>query len=448
MLKGLLAVLLFTLSAIQSCPPKTTKPSPPAVQAKDFTTPHYERRTNAENVIVFVHGIFGGGLGTWTNAETGAFWPKLLTSDHAFDNADVYLYSYATPYFGQTYNIDELIDNMRLVLTNDEVFQKHKNVIFLCHSMGGLVVRGFLKRYPANASKVPLAYFFSTPTAGAHVTQLARFLTDNPQLKGMLPADSENYVSNLQRDWRAMAYHVNSRCAYEKLDTFGLKIVDEQSASSLCDGPVDPVLADHISIVKPKDQTDIPYIAFRQAYKDSESASTPVPERTTGIVQTARSVEVDCGQTREDTTTVSPPIEVKPQQTIVDAVASLQDSSNLKEQHVSALGLVNQSAKIRYRVVGPDRPTEGPCLHKGYAVILVTFILTQPTGMMTAGFTPLPPDSIIVALAGTSGTLTVKNKDRISAVEAYIPPKDILNGSVALKHSDLAITGIKSSAVF
>jgi pimeloyl-ACP methyl ester carboxylesterase len=445
MTKSLVALLFISL-AFHSCSRQVPKASPAAAQEKDFTTPHYERRTNADNVIVFVHGVFGGGVGTWTNSETGAYWPKLLFDDHTFDNADVYVYSYSTPYFGQTYSIDELIDNMRLVLTNDEVFQKHKSVIFLCHSMGGLVVRGFLKRYPANANKVPLVYFFSTPTAGAHIAQLAKFLLDNPQLKGMLPAGSENYVSNLQRDWRAMTYHVNSRCAYEKLDTYGVRIVDEQSASALCDGPVDPVLSDHINIVKPKDKDAISYVAFRQAYIDGQATVAPVQETVTGIVQTARSVEVDCGQTREDTAVVAPPIEVKPQQRIVDAVVSLQDSSNLKEQHVSALGLVNQSARVHYRVVGPDLPSQGGCRHKGYVVILVTFLLTQPAGMKTAGFTPLAPDSIIVALSRTSGTLTITSPEKIVPVQD--DAKTDVKSPILTMRSDVMVnvTGQNSNA--
>jgi triacylglycerol esterase/lipase EstA (alpha/beta hydrolase family) len=197
----LAATCAFVLCSLFGCD-GSEKPSIDTTKEPEGS--RYIRRQNANTVVVFVHGVFGGAVGTWTNSLSGAYWPQLLADDPAFQNADVYVYSYATPYVSHSYTIDELIENMRLILTNDEVFKKHKRVVFLCHSMGGIIVRGFLKRYASNAPNVPLVYFFSTPTAGAHVAHLAQFLSKNPQLGGMLPANSENYVSNLERDWRAM----------------------------------------------------------------------------------------------------------------------------------------------------------------------------------------------------------------------------------------------------
>lgn len=409
------AALFLLLIFMSSC--NDTKPAAVDPQ-RDFTTPHYVRRGNKDTVIVFVHGVFGGGVGSWTNPTTHSYWPDLLASDDTFRDANIYVYSYATPYFGQSYTIDELIENMRLVLADAEVFKKHKKVIFLCHSMGGLIVRGFLKRYSDNAAQVPLIYFFSTPTAGAHITQLAQFLSRNPQLRGMLPANSGEYVTDMQRDWRAMRYHVNSNCAYEKLDTYGVHIVDEQSASALCDGPVDPIAANHIDIVKPKDTSDLPYIAFKRAYMDSQQRAAPTAPTVTGTLQTARQIEVDCGQTREDNASIPPPIELQPQQKVVDAVASLQEAANLKEQLVEAKGLQNQSAKVHYRLVGMDRAGSGECPSKGYGIVLVTFIVNQAADVQIAGFIPIQHDDLFVALSSKSGTLQFKSRANIPAIDA------------------------------
>jgi len=397
----------------------------------------YIRRQNADTVIVFIHGIFGGAVGTWTNSQSGGYWPQLLVDDPAFQNADVYVYSYATPYVGHSYTIDELIENMRIILTNDEIFKKHKRVVFLCHSMGGLVLRGYLKRYALNAPQVPLAYFFSTPTAGAHVTQLARFLSKNPQLGGMLPANSENYVSNLERDWRAMPYHVNSHCAYEIQDTYGIRIVDEQSAASLCDGPVDPVDANHIDIVKPKDRGAVQYIAFKEAYSNISESSLPPDSLTTGTVQTGRTIEVECGKVREATALIAPPIEIKPQQKVIDAIASLQEASNLKEQKVEMRGLVNQMAQIHYRLVGPDNPVTGPCPAKGMAVVLVTFVLSQPPSMSTTGFTPMAKDDVWLGLAARSGSFHIANPASIPSIDSQPAA-----GNALLYRENLYIKGV------
>jgi pimeloyl-ACP methyl ester carboxylesterase len=430
MKRGLtVCMLLFVASNFQFCDRVRTDSSPPATRQQDFGPSHYIRRTNADTVIVFVHGIFGGSIGTWTNSQTGAYWPNLLLDDPTFNAADVYVYSYASPYLGPSYTIDELFENMRLILDNDEVFQRHKRVVFLCHSMGGLIVRGYLKRYQAHAPQVPLIYFFSTPTAGSHITQLTHFLSKNPQLKGMLPARAGDFVTELQHDWRALPTPVNSRCAYETLDTYGIRIVDEQSASALCDGPVDPVDRNHIDIVKPRDKNDVSYVAFKQAYEASQQSSTTDGTGLTfGTVQTARSVDVECGQVRDDTALIPPPIDLKPQQKILDAVASLQQASNLKEQQVEAKGIDHESAKVHYHLVGLDRPADGACPAKGYGVILVSFIVSQPAQLLTAGFTPLENDKLFLALAGKSGTLALTNVHNIESIDAMhpVPARDTL----------------------
>src|SRR5207247_7268743 len=125
-------------------------------------------------------------------------------------------------------------EDMRITFEKDQVMQ-HNEVVFLCHSMGGLIVRGYLKRYQTYAPKVSLIYFYSTPTDGSHITNLAKFLSQNPQLRGMLPINSNDYLRGMQKDWRAIPARIFSRCGYEMSDTYGLRIVDESSATSLCD---------------------------------------------------------------------------------------------------------------------------------------------------------------------------------------------------------------------
>jgi pimeloyl-ACP methyl ester carboxylesterase len=380
----------------------------------------YLRRSNFDTVIVFVHGVFGGARGTWTNPVTGAYWPDLLLGDDTFKGADVYVYSYTTPYLAQTYTIDELIENMRLVFDNAELFKTHKHVIFVCHSMGGIVIRGYLKRYQANAAKVQLISFYSTPTAGAHVTKLAQFLSNNPQLRGMLPANADNYVSDLERDWRALPYRVLSHCAYEIKDTYGIRIVDEQSASALCDGPVDPLNRNHIDIVKPADRQDLVYTSFRQAFLDSFNSTSQAEPLVTGVVQTDRSVDVNCGETREATALIAPPIGIQPEQRIVDAVASLQEASNLKEEDVEAKGLENSNAKVHYRLVGLDRRPDGGCPTKGYGVILVSFIVNQPRSFQVsnATFTQVGSGDMFLALSAKSGTISIRRLDSVPKIDA------------------------------
>ena len=327
---------------------------------------HYIRRTNADAVVVFVHGIFGDAKSTWTNDTTHAYWPELLTKDAVFKDADIYVHAFSSPYLSTSYTIDELVENMRLVFDNDEVFEKHKYVVFVCHSMGGLVTRGYLRRYQDRARKVRLIYFFATPTSGSDVTRLAEVLSNNPQIKGMLPPGAGEYVTILQRDWRALPVHVLSRCAYEKRATYGVHIVDETSATGLCDGPVNPIDADHIQIVKPKDAGDLPYIALREAFQGIDTAlsapdTVPSPTVTTGAQIATRALAVSCGKQTDGNEQIGLPVALKPEQRLVDAVVSLQKVTNLKEQAVELTGRTESAASVRYRLVGLDASASGTC---------------------------------------------------------------------------------------
>src|SRR5579872_3292428 len=122
---------------------------PSASSPTSLASPHYERPTNGEpykdRVIVFVHGIYGDAKDTWT-APNGVYWPKLLLSDNAYNDSDVYVAGYDSPYWGNKTTFEEIVTNLQNRLTSDGVW-KHREVIFVCHSMGGLLVRRLLIEY-------------------------------------------------------------------------------------------------------------------------------------------------------------------------------------------------------------------------------------------------------------------------------------------------------------
>jgi pimeloyl-ACP methyl ester carboxylesterase len=153
--------------------------------------PHYERpRTKAgpykERAVVFVHGLFGDADSTWRYSPT-VYWPQLLTTDDAFQDADVYVASYASPYSGNKMSLDEVVTNLNNRLVSDEVFSKHREIVFVCHSLGGLVVQRLLLTFRDYAQKVSFIYFFSTPETGAQIANVARIFSSDPLLKALLP---------------------------------------------------------------------------------------------------------------------------------------------------------------------------------------------------------------------------------------------------------------------
>jgi pimeloyl-ACP methyl ester carboxylesterase len=364
--------LICATFMLTACRSNSAAAKPPA-EPSDRPDPGYVRRAGYNTVIVFVHGIFGNAKTTWTNAQTGAYWPSLLKDDDHFKATDIYVHSFASPYLSRAYPIDDLIEDMRITFEKDQVMQ-HNEVIFLCHSMGGLIVRGFLKRYQAlYASKVPLIFFYSTPTDGSHITNLAKFLSRNPQLRGMLPVGSNEYLRAMQKDWRAIPARIYSRCAYETKDTYGINIVDESSATTLCDGPVDPLPFDHIDIVKPAKIDDVRYSQFQLAF-----SNRPGVPLTATIAKAQVTATVDCGRTSEQTVEIRFPYALRPEQRVADAIIAVEGGRNLKEQFAYKLDVSQEVASVHYRLVGLDRDTAGTCSASGSATIAANFIVNQP----------------------------------------------------------------------
>jgi len=199
----------------------------------------------------------------------------MLTTDKTFDGADIFVYSYPTGFWA-TLSIDELAENMRSVFAANEI-SNYQKIVFLSHSMGGLITRAYLLKNRNVAEHTLFAYFFSTPTTGSQIASIAQYLSSNPQLTGMKSLKAEDYLADLLRQWLAAGFTFPSYCAYEKRATKGVSlVVNMDSAVALCTKAVDLIDADHIEIVKPTSQNSASYIAFKAAYADAK-----IPELAT-----------------------------------------------------------------------------------------------------------------------------------------------------------------------
>jgi pimeloyl-ACP methyl ester carboxylesterase len=246
-----------------------------------FANTGYIRRTpGAKSVIVFVHGILGDSASTWKN-DNGAFWPDLLKSDPTFDGSDIYVFDYPSRFRGANFTIDQITDNARLVFESDDI-PAHSEIIFIAHSMGGLVVRAYLLKYREVAAKTKFILFLSTPTTGSDLVNLASLFSTNPSLFDMKPMDTgATYLAALQSNWLAAHFQIASFCAYETQPTFNIMVVPISSATNLCTEHLDPILANHISIAKPSGPADTPYLSFKLAYRSTAAnggtGSPPMP---------------------------------------------------------------------------------------------------------------------------------------------------------------------------
>jgi pimeloyl-ACP methyl ester carboxylesterase len=243
---------------------------------------------NKVAAVVFVHGIFGTKDDTWLSADHNATFPRLLATDPALkDRVDVFAFEYFTPKFGAAPSIVDLADQLRGDLDDKRVFEDHQKVAFLAHSMGGLVVREYLLNNQIRIQKVPMVFFYATPTNGAEMARVGQLVSANPQLRGMVPIEGNDLLQSIQSGWMdsGQTKSIASYCGVEELPTAGIMIVTRSSATSLCNQPLDPFSANHIEIVKPPNREDSRYTRFVSAlYKDvltadSKAAVTPEGEK-------------------------------------------------------------------------------------------------------------------------------------------------------------------------
>jgi pimeloyl-ACP methyl ester carboxylesterase len=223
-------------------------------------------------VVVFVHGIFGSNQDTWLNSEARITFPHLLATDPTLSNeVDVFAFEYFTPRFGAAPSIVDLADQLRGDLDDNHVFEDHQKVVFLAHSMGGIVVREFLLNQQARLAKVPMIFFYATPTNGSELAALSKLASSNPQLRGMAPIEGNDLLQSIQSMWLGseQARSISSYCGVEELPTNGVMVVSRSSSTSLCNRGFDPITANHIDIVKPTDRSDPRYSRFANALRET-----------------------------------------------------------------------------------------------------------------------------------------------------------------------------------
>jgi pimeloyl-ACP methyl ester carboxylesterase len=231
---------------------------------------HYIRRGNPDRVLVFVHGIFGNPEDTWT-FPPDTYWPDLVAQDDAFRDTDIYVAGYDTG-MGNRMTIDEVAANLNQRFIDAGVFNEHRQVVFVCHSLGGLIVQQFLLKYRAYAAKVPLIYFYATPQTGAQIARLASIFSDDPLLQEMAPGASNDYLRIMESNWHEAGFTIRRDCAYEKLRFKCVLVVDEMSGTRSCDSAV-ALNKNHINIVKPHDSRDDSYVLLRNAWRELNQRS-------------------------------------------------------------------------------------------------------------------------------------------------------------------------------
>src|SRR6266404_1020663 len=250
-----------------------------------------EKRGN----VVFVHGLGGHPYDTWRRrADDGTFWPMWLA--HDIKGLAVYSLGYTSPptnWIGTAMPLlDEAAHALRVLLNSEDL--KTGPIIFICHSLGGLIVKQILRAANEQRSnpetadflaRVRQVVFIAPPHTGSGKATLieklgfwtwgsdsARDLVANkPELR-----DLNFGYRILARERKDQLRHLSY---YEMVKTLLGQIVEPDSADpGLPDCTPTPIRQDHITIAKPRRRDELVYAETRNFI----SKLAPEP---TGLVQ-------------------------------------------------------------------------------------------------------------------------------------------------------------------
>ena len=224
--------------------------------------------------VVFVHGLEGSPTRTWQDSKNNIeFWPNWLLEELR----SIQIWTLAWPaktiswvnppemtMQDRALSVLELLDNNRIGT---------RRLVFICHSMGGLLVKQLLRSSAdldvnhrlnkISASTVGVV-FMGTPHTGSALANVANIaLGSSVKLQELKRNDG--ILRDLNNWYKAYVSKSTTKTLvfYETQPVAGLLIVDQSSADPGVPNCVAvPVDADHFGICKPSSQYDPIYQAI------------------------------------------------------------------------------------------------------------------------------------------------------------------------------------------
>ncbi len=232
---------------------------------------------NEQVAIIFIHGVMGDAKTTFKSDSNILSWPEMLAIDPTLGaKLRVLSLAYQSGPLQQTSNIHEIATRLSSRIIDKGVFKHASKVIFITHSMGGLVARHILLQInrdrPEDYAKIAGLFFLATPSGGSEVAKLTTWMSRNPQFNDMSPVEFNTFLQAEEDDWAALqrkrnidAPYPKTYCIYEKLPVGPTVIVPRNRAQIGCDERPIAFDRNHIDLVKPANRSDeiYQYVAAR-----------------------------------------------------------------------------------------------------------------------------------------------------------------------------------------
>jgi triacylglycerol esterase/lipase EstA (alpha/beta hydrolase family) len=161
--------------------------------------------------FVFVHGLRGGSRKTWSaSASQAHFWPKeWLPADTDFRHVRIHSFGYNSDWLNpreNLLNVHDFGESLIEEIQNNPSIRRNKNtrIVFIGHSMGGLVIKKACILSRENPSfnelgtRIHSIYFLATPHRGSDLAQTLH------KVLRSTPAGNKAFIGNLERGSEAI----------------------------------------------------------------------------------------------------------------------------------------------------------------------------------------------------------------------------------------------------
>jgi hypothetical protein len=157
------------------------------------------KKPEGDACAIFVHGILSSGDTCWRAGEF--FWPELLSQER-IPGLGVYVFSYRSDAFSGDYSLGDAVEALHAYLGLDDLLRL-RNLIFVCHSMGGIVVRQMLVTRQAMLIEKGIRiglFLVASPSLGSDYANLVSLLAKalgNTQAQALRFANNNTWLNDL-----------------------------------------------------------------------------------------------------------------------------------------------------------------------------------------------------------------------------------------------------------
>jgi hypothetical protein len=207
-------------------------------------------RSPRAGAVVFIHGWSGDAQETWKR------FPELMCADARFNAFEVVSIGYPTLMDARDLSIAQMAEWILEGLRDRVKIKEGEKVIFIAHSMGGLIAREItiLRNLARAPGTVEILAELGPPHNEAAIAPLASALGFSHNLPKDMASDS-GALKELQVSWNQLSPRPPTLCYSSPQDS----VVAESSAFFQCDYQLAFPLWGHTELVKPESLNDDRY---------------------------------------------------------------------------------------------------------------------------------------------------------------------------------------------